>query len=131
MQTYGINYTYYDRQDTTPTFPSKLNGANVKLDWQNDIELAKSNIVTAGLVLGQESINASGIGHETQDTTAVYVQDSATFWNRLFLTGGVRYEYLSIAGDDTTYRFTGGVPLPDPNQGARQLWHWIQSADSL
>lgn len=112
IQTYGLNYTYYDRQDTDPGSPTKVDGGITKLDWQNDIELAKNDTVTAGVVLGRENLNATGTPHEAEDTTAVYLQDAINFWKRLYLTGGVRYEYLSITGSDTTYRFTGAYLFP-------------------
>lgn len=112
LQTFKLSYTYYDRQDTTASFPSHLNGGLAKLDWQNDVEVTKNQIVTAGLVLGQENLNATSTPHKTNDQVAVYLQDAVTFDNRLFLTGGLRYDSFRAGGEDLTYRFTGAYIFP-------------------
>ncbi len=112
IETYKLSYTYYDRQDTERSFPSHLNGGLAKLDWQNDVEVSENQILTAGLVLGQENLNATTTPHKTNDQTAVYLQDAVSFNKSLFLTGGVRYDDFRIGGEDLTWRFTGAYILP-------------------
>jgi len=112
LQTYRLSYTYYDRQDTYPADPSHLNGGLAKLDWQNDFQVSQNQTVTAGLVLGQENLNATGIEHKTNEQTAGYLQDAVSFNKSLFLTGGVRYDSFRSGGQDLTYRFTGAYIFP-------------------
>ena len=76
LQTYKVSYTYFDRQDTERSFPSHLNGGIAELDWQNDIQVSQNQIVTAGLVLGQQTLDSAGTGNKTNDQTAGYVQDA-------------------------------------------------------
>jgi vitamin B12 transporter len=112
IQTYRLSYTYYDRQDTTPAFPSHLNGSLAKLDWQNDVKVSENQTVTTGLVLGQENLSASGTGDKSNDQTAGYLQDALSFDQRLFVTGSVRYDDFRLGGTDVTYRFTGAYIFP-------------------
>jgi vitamin B12 transporter len=112
IQTFRLSYTYYDRQDTDPSFPSHLNGGLAKVDWQNDLKVSENQIVTAGLVLGQENLNATGTPHKSNDQTSGYLQDAISFDKRLFLTGGCRYDAFRLGGDDLTYRFTGAYIFP-------------------
>jgi vitamin B12 transporter len=112
FQTYRISYTYYDRQDTDRAFPSHVDGGLAKLDWQNDFQVTPNQTLTAGLVLGQENINATGTENKTNDQTAGYLQDAFSFNKSLFLTGGVRYDSFRSGGQDLTYRFTGAYIFP-------------------
>lgn len=112
IQTFGLNYTYYDRQDTTPAFPSHVNGGLAKLDWQNDFKLSPDNTLVAGLVLSQENIGTSDIGRHSNDSSAGYLQDNLSLFKSIFLSAGGRYDSYRLGGHATTYRFTGAYLLP-------------------
>jgi vitamin B12 transporter len=113
-QTLAVNYTHYDRTDTHPEFSAaQFDGSLLKFQWQNDVHLSKANTFTVGAEYGQESFDSSDQSFVTNDTTSVYAEDVASFFDRLYLTGGIRHEEHTIGGEDTTYRFTGAYLLPD------------------
>ena len=112
LQSYGFSYTYYDRQDSELADPSHTTGGLAKFDWQNDLHVTKDNIVTAGLSLGRETLEGSGVSNKSNRSTAVYLQDAASFDNRLFLTAGGRYDDVEVGGTDLTSRFTAAYVFP-------------------
>jgi vitamin B12 transporter len=112
LQSYGFSYTYYDRQDSYVDDPSHTTGGLAKFDWQNDVQLAKNNTLTAGLSLGRETLEGSGVSNKSNRSTAVYLQDAVSFDNRLFLTAGGRYDDIEVGGTDLTSRFTAAYIFP-------------------
>jgi vitamin B12 transporter len=48
----------------------------------------------------------------SDDSSAGYLQDALSFWKKLYLTAGGRYESLQVGGDDLTYRFTAAYLFP-------------------
>lgn len=106
-QTYAFNYTYYDRRDTDDSFGDAFNGGLAAFDWQNDLHLGKGHTLTFGANLAEENFASRTIGRRYADTAAVYVQDAVAIDERLFLTGGVRYEDHTASESATTYRATG------------------------
>lgn len=112
VQTYGFNYTHYLREDTYPVAPAQDDGTTIKFDFQNDLRLSKNNTLTAGLDLSEEGFSGTGTPQKYANTYGVFVQDQASFFDRLFLTGGIRYEDHSLVGPYNTYRFTGAYLFP-------------------
>ena len=112
MQTYNLSYTYYDRDDNYVGFPTHLNGGLAKFDWQNDFHLTDNDTLTGGVTLGRENIDELSVVQRSDETTAVYLLDAISFWKRLFLTAGGRYENLQVGGDDFTYRLTAAYLFP-------------------
>ena len=92
-------------------YPSDLRTDLTQIGWQNDVKLADWNTLTAGLdwYLNHGAYNTSGATpfDKSNDDVAGYVQDQATFFNRLTLTAGMRYDHNSQFDDAVTGRGAG------------------------
>lgn len=106
-QTFGLSYTVYNRVDTDNAFPDDVDGGILRFDYQSNIKLAKWNTLTFGLAADEENFASKSIERRTADSLGIFVQDSVTLWEKLFLTAGVRYEDHSISEASWTYRMTG------------------------
>lgn len=111
-QTFGLNYAYYARDDNDDQFPAHYHGGTLQFDWQNDFHLTKTQTLTAGAVYQEETFHSDTVSGKSAESTAVYLQDALSFADRLFLTGGLRYEDHSDTESSTTYRLTGAYRFP-------------------
>ena len=109
----------FDRGD--PFARSDSRADTLQIGWQHNVKLAKDNTLTAGLDWyvnkGQYETVDSTPFEKTVRNTAVYVQDQAFLFNRLSLTGGVRYDDNSSFGSRFTYR--GAAVLRFDETGTR------------
>ncbi len=112
VQTYGFNYTRYQRDDTYALSPAHDVGDVLKFDFQNDVHIGKDNTATAGVDLSEEGFRGTGSPQRFANNAGIFFQDQASFWNSLFFTGGFRYEDHSVVGSNVTYRFTGAYVFP-------------------
>lgn len=124
-QTFGINYSSYNRLDNSSSFPSYNEGGLLKFDWQHNFYLGKIDTIVAGIDYEEENFAGRRIGFTPSspnlhaDTTSFYFDDQLNLWDRLFLTGGLRYEDHSNAGVYTTYRFTAAYLFPETHTKLR------------
>ncbi|HLE44185.1 MAG TPA: TonB-dependent receptor, partial [Methylomirabilota bacterium] len=75
-----------------------------EVDWLHHLKLGRLDTVTAGFEYRTEEGTNKGTFSETTDTWAVFGQNELRLFERLFLTGGVRYDHNSAFGDATTGR---------------------------
>ncbi len=75
-----------------------------EVDWLHHVYLGRLDTVTVGLEYRNEEGTNKGTFSETTDTWAVFGQNELRLFDRLFLTGGVRYDHNSVFGDATTGR---------------------------
>ncbi len=111
-QTLSVSNTHENLYDTGNAFSQSLSHSDAfQIGWQNNIQLGKSNTLTAGLDWYLNKGMYSTVGatpfEKTIRNTAVYLQDQATLFERLTLTGGVRYDDNSRFGSEVTYQGTG------------------------
>ncbi|MEO6785239.1 MAG: TonB-dependent receptor, partial [Chthoniobacteraceae bacterium] len=111
QQTLSVSNTHENLYDTGNSFSQSLSHSDsFQIGWQNNFKLGKSNTLTAGLDWYLNKGMYSTVGatpfEKTIRNTAVYLQDQATFFERLTLTGGVRYDDNSRFGDEVTYQGT-------------------------
>ncbi|HZK79574.1 MAG TPA: TonB-dependent receptor, partial [Humisphaera sp.] len=112
VQTYGFNYTHYTRSDTDPGFPTHDDGDVLKFDFQNDLHLCKADTLTVGADVYQEGFSATQTPQKYANSLGLFIQDQFNLNDRLFFTGGMRYEDHSLSGSNVTYRFTGAYLFP-------------------
>ncbi|HWE04749.1 MAG TPA: TonB-dependent receptor [Tepidisphaeraceae bacterium] len=112
VQTYGFNYTHYTRSDTDPAAPTQDDGDVLKFDFQNDLHLCKADTLTAGVDFYQEGFSATQTPQKYANSLGLFIQDQFDLNDRLFFTGGMRYEDHSLTGSNVTYRFTGAYLFP-------------------
>jgi vitamin B12 transporter len=75
-----------------------------EVDWLHLFHFGKVDTLTVGLEYRNEEGTNKGTFAATTDTFSVFAQDELRLFDRLFLTGGVRYDHNSAFGDATTGR---------------------------
>ncbi len=94
-------------------FSSNLEILNRRLEWQNNFQISRFLLLTAGYQLRREEGDSPGFYGATEPTkdissNAGFAQAQVNLWDRLFFTAGGRHDSYSKFEDATTYRVTGG-----------------------
>ena len=125
-QKLGFSLTDYRREGHNDTDADHLDdlsrdsydGKIVKFDWQHNLYLHETNILTLGVETEEEKGGSdyysesvwgpysSTFAEETARTNGYYLQDRITLWDSLFTTLGARVDDHSRFGTQTTYRVT-------------------------
>ena len=83
----------------------------IQISWQHTLKLSEKNTLTAGLDWYENRGSYETLGatpfDESVDNFAVFLQDQVTLFDRLSLTGGVRFDDNSRFGSRFTYRGAG------------------------
>lgn len=92
---------------------SDLEVLNRRIEWQNNFQVGKPLLLTAGYQFREEQGDASGFYGAAQpnrllSSHAGFAQAQVNVDDRLLLTAGVRQDSYNVFGDATTYRVTGG-----------------------
>jgi vitamin B12 transporter len=105
-----------DEQHPFDSDRSFYKSALIKLDWQNNLFLHKSNTLTFGAEYqreqGESSYHSESIWGPSESffplqkahNTGVYIQDRMRLAGVFFLTAGIRVDSHSKSGPSTTYR---------------------------
>ena len=112
QQTFFVAETHEELFEVGSAFTrSDMRSDLTQIGWQNDLELADWNTLTAGFdfYLNHGAYNTPGATpfDKSNNDVAGYVQDQATLFNRLTLTAGTRYDHNSQFGDSVTGRGAG------------------------
>lgn len=123
-QKIGFSFSNNDRDyqnDKDSLHPSDslqsfYKGRILKIGWQNNLFLHKSNT----LILGVEYENEKGeseyawdsawgpgnniFPEKSANTIGFYIQDNITVWEKLFVTLGLRSDHHNLFGSEVTYR---------------------------
>lgn len=99
-------------------FSSDLEILNRRLEWQNNFQIGKFVLLTAGYQLRREEGDAAGFFGGAQpartiSSNAGFAQAQINLWDRLFLTAGGRHDNYNTFDDATTYRVTGGYNIKE------------------
>ena len=115
----GVAYTDFNRDNSDPAdslsaaFSSAtFRGKKLKFDWQGDISLAESHILTLGAETEKAKSDSasdfsSGFSSRTKNearTNAAFAQIQSAFGDRLFTTIGVRVDDHDRFASKTTWR---------------------------
>jgi vitamin B12 transporter len=99
------------------TFPTNLDTVNQRLEWQHNFQVMKEVLLTGGYQNRQASANTADFGSDSTNkrisSNAGFAQAQVNLLDRLFVTGGVRYDSYNTFGDATTYRVTAGYLLKE------------------
>ena len=105
-----------DSQHPYDSLKSFYDGQMLKIDWQHNLYLHKTNTLTIGVEYEQEKgeseyswESAWGPGksvfpEKTSHITGFYLQDGIKLWESFFVTLGMRVDDHSRFGSATTYR---------------------------
>ncbi len=138
---FGINYTDIDRRDRDDYDPvnsmdytrASNKGKKLKFDLQNDVYLAEAHILTLGMEVEKDKIDANlnsewDTGQLTSSVDAdmrnkaVYLQDQFTAVNNLSGTAGIRYDDNEDFGGKTTWRLALSWNLPASSTRLMGSW---------
>jgi len=123
-QILNVSYADFHRQSENPTDEehpfdsdrSDFQSSQWKLDWQHNLFLHHSNTLTFGLEYQQEQGKSeyhseslfgpfsSLFPQKKASTTAAYIQDRVSVFDRFFATIGARLDHHSRTGTSVTYR---------------------------
>jgi len=115
----GLSLVDYDRRDTDPGLYGipHFKGETRKFDYQSNFYLSDENTFTLGVDYQDEQSEDTSDPLTSQTLAGCYLQDQLRLMDRLFLTGGVRWDDHSEAGSATTYRLTGLFRMPVTETG--------------
>ena len=87
-------------------FPTRLSVARWETEWLNHFHIQKWSTSTLGLEFRHEEADSQGAAafHPDTDTRSAFFQQTFRFFDRLFMSGGVRVEDNSAFGTSTTER---------------------------
>lgn len=99
-------------------FATDLGILNRRLEWQHNFQVVKQLLVTAGYQFREEQGDSSGFYGAAQpnriiSSNAGFAQAQVNLWDRLLVTGGIRYDSYNVFSDATTYRVTAGYLLKE------------------
>lgn len=124
----SVNYPYYVNDYSWANY----DGRKYKLDWQNDFQLSKYNLLTAGLEFEIEESSseyyaynyvadpfspdiASVIPMQDAKTFGLFIQDQLKFTEGFFISLGARLDDHSKFGTQFTYRIAPAFMLWETN----------------
>jgi vitamin B12 transporter len=94
---------------------SKFNTVSNRVEWQNNFQIGKPLLVTAGYQYREqqgENLNLSTGGTTVSNhiiaSHAGFAQAQLNMWDRVFATAGVRQDEYNVFSSATTYRTTAG-----------------------
>jgi vitamin B12 transporter len=90
----------------TCEFPQKLTTVRYEAEWLNHFHIGKWSTSTFGVEYRRETAKSeeATVFSAASDTYAGFFQQTFRFFDRLFMTGGVRVEENSVFGRNTTER---------------------------
>lgn len=100
-------YYYVDRANLTNKSQSTTS-AIAYADYQFQKKWGTSTVLTTGATFTRTDVNSNLFGDHFSMNYALYTQFEKSFWNKLHLTGGVRFEYYEqdkMSGD-TDFSFS-------------------------
>jgi vitamin B12 transporter len=112
----AFNQADHERDDTDDFFPFDFEGQTRKFEYFADVLVVQGNLLTVGTDYTDENAstnNPFGADAASQNDAGLWVQDQVQLFDRLFLTGGHRWDDHSAAGPAETYRFAGAFLIPE------------------
>ncbi len=103
---YENNFGFQDPVDPGVDFDfpifAQINVVRREAEWLNSIHLGSWSTSTVGLGYRHEEGENKGVFHTARHVPSVFFEQQFRFFDRLFLTGGVRNEDDSVFGSATT-----------------------------
>ena len=102
----GVDETLSFRDQPDPAHPfaftSDISSRRIETEWYHFIKPVPWNTITAGGEYRNEVGEVEGSYSQTMDSWALVLQDQIALFDRLFVTGGVRYDGNSVFEDKAT-----------------------------
>src|SRR5262249_46661960 len=124
----GVTETldFKDRPDPVHpfAFDSHISSRRIETEWYHFLKPVPWNTVSAGVEYRNEEGEVEGSYRQTVDSWALVLQDQLALLDRLFVTGGVRYDGNSVFEDKAPGR--GGVSYLIKEADSRLKGSWGQ-----
>ncbi len=135
--TLGVYFEHYTLVD--PPYPGNFftptnylsHATNYSLDWQNTVQVASNNRLTAGFDFNEFTGHDNTFTDTSVSDWAFYGQDEWEPVKNLNLTGGARFDRYEQAGDAFTWRVTGAYLFPCTDTKIRASYGTAFEAPSL
>ena len=118
LQTGVVNSPYLYR--------SQISTVANRAEWQHNVQIGKPLLLSAGYQFRQqqgENLNLLTNNYDfptkTVSSHAGFAQAQLNLWERVFATGGIRYDDYNVYGSSTTYRTTAGYLHPETDTKVR------------
>ena len=122
----GVDETlkFTDEADTAHPFgfTSDISSRRLEVEWYHFITPVPWNTITVGGEYRNEVGEVKGSYKETVDSWALVLQDQLTLFDRLYLTGGVRYDGNSVFEDKATARVALSYLLKATDTRLKASW---------
>ncbi len=126
-----------DSVDTTDNTHNWYNSDDKKFEWQHNLKPVDWSTTTAGF----EYANERGFGdgrssgnrfdRKTVDNKGYYLQNQFKFWEKLFITPGLRVDDHEMFGTETTYKVSTAYWIDQTKTRLKGNWGTAFKAPSL
>ena len=103
--------------DFDPNIRAQINVVRREVEWLNSIHVGPWSTSTVGIGYRHEEGDNKGVFHTARHVPSIFFEQQFRFFDRLFLTGGVRKEDDSVFGSATTEH--GSLALAIKETGTR------------
>ena len=110
-------------------YRSQIDTVANRLEWQHNVQVGKPLLVTAGYQYREQRgesrdllTNMLDIPSKMIASHAGFAQAQVNLWDRVFATGGIRYDDYNVYGSSTTYRTTAGYLLKETDTKFRSSY---------
>lgn len=105
--------TDYRRRDTDDLFAASFEGQTMQFEYQANLQLTETNLLTAGADHWNEGAENSYSAAASQYKSGVYLQDQIQLGERSINTVGFRWDDYNFAGPAQTYQFRSVYKLDE------------------
>lgn len=123
QQQFAYDYVEYQRNDRDDIFPANAEGATRQFTYLGTALLWPDHEFSVGVQHWDESATTeflpSAPSTASQYQSGIFFQDQISFWDRIHLTAGVRWDDHSAAGAHQTYRTTAVYEIHETNTRLR------------
>src|SRR5713226_2120846 len=121
LSRYENNFGFQDPPDPgvdfDPNIRAQINVVRREVEWRNSIFIGPWSTSTVGIEYRHEEGDNKGVFHTARHVPSIFFEQQFRFFDRLFLTGGVRNEDDSVFGSATTEH--GSLALVIKETGTR------------
>jgi vitamin B12 transporter len=122
----GVDETLTLKDQPEPAHPfafdSDISSRRFETEWYHFIKPVPWNTITLGAEYRNEVGEVKGSYRKTIDSWALVLQDQIALFDRLFVTGGVRYDGNSVFEDKATARVAASYLLKQTDTRFKASW---------
>jgi vitamin B12 transporter len=101
---------------------SEVTTERLELDWLQNVHFGRIDTASAGFEYRNEKGVNEGTFSQSTDSWALFLQNELRLFERLFLTGGVRYDHHETFGGETTGRVALSYLIKETDSRLKGSW---------